>query len=139
MYGYVLVAQSCPTLCNSMDSARLLCPWNSPGKNTGMGSHLLLQGIFPTQESNPGLLLCRQILYHLSHLGSPKGSWNHDAHHKWGSHLWWLQFFSLQNLCWFPGFGEGVLLSPVYRNMHSVMLLSSWKEILVTCWIGLAT
>ena len=34
----------------------LLCPWNSPSKNTGVGCHALLQGIFPTQESNPGLL-----------------------------------------------------------------------------------
>ena len=43
---------------------------NSPGKNTGEGSHSLLQGIFPTQELNPCLLHCRQILYHLSHQGS---------------------------------------------------------------------
>ena len=43
----------------------LLCPWNCPGKNTGLGSHPLLQGILPTQGSNPGLLHCRQILYHL--------------------------------------------------------------------------
>ena len=50
---------------------RLLCPRNSPGKNTGMGYHFLLQGIFPTQGSNLDLLLCRQILYHLSHQGSP--------------------------------------------------------------------
>ena len=42
-----------------------------PGKNTGMGCHALLQGIFPTQGSNPGLPHCRQILYHLSHQGSP--------------------------------------------------------------------
>ena len=52
-------------LCNPMDyiqPARLLCPWNSPGKNTGVGGHSLLQGIFPTQESNPGLLHCRQSL-----------------------------------------------------------------------------
>ena len=46
-------------------------PWNSPGQNTGVSSHSLLQGIFPTQESNPGLLHCRQILDHLSHQGSP--------------------------------------------------------------------
>ena len=46
---------------------RLLCPWNSPGKNTGVGSCFLFQGIFPTQGWNPGLLHCRQILYHLSH------------------------------------------------------------------------
>ena len=50
---------------------RPLCPWDSPGKNTGVGSHSLLQGIFPTRGLNPGLLYCRQILYHLSHQGSP--------------------------------------------------------------------
>ena len=47
-------------------------PWDSPGKNTGVGCHFLLQGIFLTQESNPGLLHCRQMLYHLSHQGSPQ-------------------------------------------------------------------
>ena len=50
---------------------RLLCPWDSPGKNTGVGCHALLQGIFPTQESNLCLLHCRQSLYPLSHVGSP--------------------------------------------------------------------
>ena len=45
-------------------AARLLCPWGSPGKNTGVGFHFLLQGIFPIQGSNPCLLQCRQILYH---------------------------------------------------------------------------
>ena len=47
-----------------------LCPWNSPGKNTGVDSHSLLQGLFPTQGLKPGLLHCRWILYHLSHQGS---------------------------------------------------------------------
>ena len=47
-------------------------PWNSPGQNTEVGSLSLLQGIFPTQESNPGLLHCRQILYQLSHKESPR-------------------------------------------------------------------
>ena len=61
----VLVTQSCLTLCDPMDYS--LCPWNSPGKNTGVGSHFPLQRIFPTQGSNSGLLHCRQILYHLSH------------------------------------------------------------------------
>ena len=42
--------------------AARLCPWNSQGKNTGVGSHLLLQDIFPNQGSNPGLLHCRQML-----------------------------------------------------------------------------
>ena len=54
-------------LCDWMYPTRLLCPWNSPGKHTGVGCHSLLQGIFLTQGSNPGLLCCRQILYHLSH------------------------------------------------------------------------
>ena len=49
----------------------LYSPWNSPGQNTRVGSLSLLQGIFPTQGSNPGLLHCRQILYQLSHEGSP--------------------------------------------------------------------
>ena len=47
-------------------------PWNSPGQNTRVGSLSLLQGIFPTQESNPGLPHCRQILSQLSHKGSPR-------------------------------------------------------------------
>ena len=51
---------------------RLPRPWDSPGKNTGVGCHVLLHGIFPTQESNPGLLHCRQILYQMSHQGRPK-------------------------------------------------------------------
>ena len=49
-----------------------LFPWNSPGPNNGVGSHSLLQEIFPTQRSNPGLPHCRQILYQLSHKGSPR-------------------------------------------------------------------
>ena len=49
----------------------LYSPWNSPGQNTGMGSLSLLQGIFPIHGLNPGLLHCRQILYQLSHKGSP--------------------------------------------------------------------
>ena len=49
----------------------LYSPWNSPGQNTGVGSLSFLQGIFPTQGSNPCLLHCRQILYQLSHKRSP--------------------------------------------------------------------
>ena len=47
-------------------------PWNSPGQNTGVGSISLLQGIFPTRGSSPGLPHCKQILYQLSHKGSPR-------------------------------------------------------------------
>ena len=60
-------------LCNSMDcslpGSSVL--GDSPGKNTGVGCHDLLQGIFLTQGSNPGLLHCSQILHCLSHQGSP--------------------------------------------------------------------
>ena len=62
------VAQSCPALC---DPWTTYSPWNSPGHNTGVGSLSLLQGIFPTQGLNPGLLHCRQILYQLSHREAP--------------------------------------------------------------------
>ena len=61
----VKVTQTCPTLCDPLEPARLLCPWNSPGISTGMGSCSLLQGIFLTQGLNSSLLHCRQILYHL--------------------------------------------------------------------------
>ena len=68
----VPVAQSCPTLCDPTDyRTRLLCPWDSPGGNSAVGCHFLLQGIFPTQGSNPCLLHCRQILYHLSYREVP--------------------------------------------------------------------
>ena len=70
-----LVAQSCLTLCNPMDYSPpgSSVHGDSPGKNTGVGCHALLQGIFPTQGSNPGVPHCRWILYHLSRQGSPLG------------------------------------------------------------------
>ena len=68
-----LVAQSCLTLCDPMDCSPpgFSVHGDSPGKSTGVGCHALLQGIFPTQGSNPGLPHCRWILYRLSHQGSP--------------------------------------------------------------------
>ena len=67
--------QLCLTLCNPVNcSPRFLCPWESTGKNTGVGCHALLQGIFLTYGLNLYflcLLHCRWILYPLSHLGSP--------------------------------------------------------------------
>ena len=67
---------SCSVVSNSLrphglQPTWLLCPWNSPGENTGVGCHFLLWAIFRTQGSNLGLLHFRQILYHLSHQGSP--------------------------------------------------------------------
>ena len=71
-----LVTQSYPALRpHRLQPARLLCPWEPPGKNTRVGCHALLQGIFPTQGLNPGLLHCRLILYRLSYKGSPFFDW----------------------------------------------------------------
>ena len=89
--GSVLVTQACPTLCDPWTVAppppphthtvppRLLCPWNSPGKNTGVGCHSLLHGIFPTQGSNRGFLHCRQILYRLRQLNASPKSHHHSV------------------------------------------------------------
>ena len=65
----VLVTQSCPTLCSPMDCRPPSCSvlGDSPGKKARVGCHAFLQGIFWTQELNPGLPHCRQILYCLSH------------------------------------------------------------------------
>ena len=60
------VAQSCPTVCDPMD----LRPWYFPGKNTGVGCHFRLQGIFPTQGMNPSLLHWQADSLSLSHQGS---------------------------------------------------------------------
>ena len=70
---WMWVAPSCPILCDPIDCSPpgSSVHRDSPDKNTGVGRHVLLQGIFPTQGSNPGLLHCRQSLYLLSHQGIP--------------------------------------------------------------------
>ena len=66
------VAQSCPTLCDPMDcNIPASSLWGFLGKSSRVGCHFLLQGIFPTQGSNPSLRHCRQMLYCPSHQGSP--------------------------------------------------------------------
>ena len=66
-------SESRSVMSNSLWPYELDSPRNSPGQNTGVDSFSLLQGIFPTQGSNPVLPHCRQILYQLSHKGSPHG------------------------------------------------------------------
>ena len=75
-YTHICISVSCSVMSDfwwshGLYPTRLLYPWNSPGKNTQVGCHSLLLGIFPTQGLNLGLLHCRQILYSLSHQGSP--------------------------------------------------------------------
>ena len=67
---YISESESHSVLSDSLRPPGLYSPWNSQGQNTGVGSLSLLQGIFPTQGSNPGLQHCRQILYRLSYKGS---------------------------------------------------------------------
>ena len=57
---------------HGLQPTRLLCPWDFPGKDTGVGSHFFLQRIFLTLGLNPGLLHCRQNLYQLSYQEAPK-------------------------------------------------------------------
>ena len=76
----VKVVQLCPAVRLHRHSL-----WNSPGQNIGLGSLSLLQGIFPTQGLNPGLLPCGQILFQLNYQGSPlvakpSGSWFQSLH-----------------------------------------------------------
>ena len=63
--------ESCSVVSDSLRPHELYSPWNSPGQNTGVSSLSLLQRIFSTQGSNPGLPHCRWILYQLSYKGSP--------------------------------------------------------------------
>ena len=84
--------------------SRFLCPWDFPGKNTGVGSCSLLQGIFPTQGSNRGLLHCRQILYQLSHQGKDNYLFTQQTFPK---------AMELLGFCWALGiFAASVLKEP---------------------------
>ena len=71
VWVYLSVSQSSPTLCDPIVTHGL-CPWNFPGKKTGVGCHSLFWVVFLTKGLNPGLLHCRQIFYHLSYQESPK-------------------------------------------------------------------
>ena len=107
--GCVLSHFSCVWLCNSTDYS---LPGSSahgvsPGKNTGMGCHALLQGIFPTQGSNPGLLHCKWIRCHLSH------------------QFWFFSFTTWEVSCQF------LLASGFWCEIH-VTLFSSYVEDIVS-------
>ena len=90
-------SKSLSVVSDSLWPYGLCSPWNSPGQNTWVGRLSFLQGIFPTQQSNPGLLHYRRILYQLSHKRSPwrwkrvaviqrkysvAGSWKKHTHTK---------------------------------------------------------
>ena len=91
----VLIAQLYLTLQpHRMWPAGLLCPWNSPGKNTEMGSHSFLQGIFLTQGSRLGLLHCRQILYIWANTYIPSTMLSYCNIQRWLIHREWSSSYS---------------------------------------------
>ena len=78
MYG----CESWSVVSNSLRRHGLYSPWNSPGQKPGVGSLSFLQGIFPTQGSNPGLPHCKRILYCLSHQASnSQPKWLKECRH----------------------------------------------------------
>ena len=92
----------------------LHCPWNSPGKNTGVGSHSLLQGLFLTQGSTLDLLHCRQILFHLSHQGSPSS----------------VQFSSVAQSCVCNPMKRSTPGLPVHHQLRSSLKLTFIKSVM---------
>ena len=88
---------------------RLLCPWDFLGKSTGVGCHFLLQGIFLTQGSNPGLPHCKQTLYRLSHQGSPPSKFYVKREHFF--HFWKFLNWELQVKIYKP-------IIAICRNWH---------------------
>ena len=94
---HISESESRSVVSDSLKFHGLYSPWNSPGQNTGVGSLSLLQGIFPTQGSNRGLLHCRWILYQLNYEGSP-----HKNEGIWGKPSWHIR--SIQK-CYCTGMG----------------------------------
>ena len=110
-----------------------LCPWESPGKNTGVDCHALLQGIFPIQGSNPGLPHCRWILYHLSyHKNNGVGSLSllqgnfPTQELNWGLLDWGQILCQLSD----PGSPNKVFLF-VFSKIHRVVPPTPKKELVV--------
>ena len=94
-----------------LQPTRLLCPWDSPGKNTGVGCHFLLQGIFPTQESNPGLPHCRQTQADALTSEPP------------GSPIQYLQMMKFLHLVLCPWICSSVSWFIVYGNWNRICIL----------------
>ena len=137
-----LVIQSCLTLCDLINCSPpgSLVYGDSPGKNTGVGCHALLQVIFPTQGSNPGLLHCRQILYQLSHQLQAESS--HSPTPPQAPEPWrHLQAGSLHQVQFGPSFwqaqGEGgkytgtenKLKSPITAQPHKHTHDQIWRSV----------
>ena len=121
----------CDKASKPMDS-----PWNSPGQNTGVGSHSLLQGIRPTQRSNPGLLHCRWILYQLSH-GEVQKQVSQNVHCRiWVVSLWVFMIKFSQLLCMFGIFHNSIWGQGSKSNSSLAGLFSGLKDVVFIRYIG---
>ena len=122
-------------MSDSLQPHGIYSPWNSPGQNNGVDSLSLHQGIFPTQGWNPGLPHCRQILYQLSHRGSPAQLCHilkHSHQREISSHSR-VPGVSLYDMCFFPtpqGFLQfSVKTDRALHTFNSFLLLSPWRGI----------
>ena len=118
-------------MSDSLQPARLLCPWYSPGKNTGMDCHFLLQGIFPPRDPTRVSCMGRQILYCLSHHRSPEGVWLYKSKCIYTLEDWWW---------WFSGWVSPKVMSdscdlidcsPLGSSLHGISqaILLEWVAI----------
>ena len=122
--------QSCPTLCDPIDSTGLPYPWDSPGKNTGVGCHFLLQEIFPNQGSSPGLPHCGQMLYHLSHQGRLKlGKDYIKALYSHLVYLTYIQSASCEMLGWIKQKLESRLLGEMSTISYRQITTPFWQKV----------
>ena len=106
---------------------------DSSGKNTGVGCHALLQGIFPTQGLNPGLLHCRWILYCLCHQGSPLNklktllqTWKKK---KWNSFAIYRALIMKKEICFYSFFSKSIGIFFFHCIFHQNSDLNSFKLI----------
>ena len=116
-----LVTLSHTTFCNPMDCSPpgSSVRGDSAGKHTRVGSHALLQGIFPTQGSNPGLPHCRLSLYCLSHQGSLSFVWNAISYSKgsfWPRNQTWVSCIDRQILLTTEPPGKPHLTMPIFKS-----------------------
>ena len=95
----------------------LLCPWDSPGKNTGVGCHFFLQEIFSTPGLNLGLPHCKQTLYRLSHQGSSEANT-----------ILWSNFPSIKNKYVWKKKKHQQTASSNYRSSISILSLNIWSK-----------
>ena len=123
------MSESHSVVSDSLQPHGLYSPWNSPGKNTGVGSLPLLQGIFPTQGSKQGIPHCRWILYQLSHLGSPRIL-------KWVAYPFSSRSSRPRNQTRVSCIAGGILYQLSYQGSHNehILLLCQKKLFLKPNW-----